>query len=98
MSYVPLHVHSINSPFEGMITPAEIVSRASFLGLPAIALTDHWTTYGHFEFYKLARDAGLKPLLGTELNHSSLVGARGHYHLTAIVSLMPITQRARSSM
>ena len=67
-----------------MITPAEIVSRASFLGLPAIALTDHWTTYGHFEFYKLARDAGLKPLLGTELNHSSLVGARGHYHLTAI--------------
>ena len=67
-----------------MITPSELVSRASFLNLPAVALTDHWTTYGHFEFFQLARDAGIKPLLGAELNHSSLVGARGHYHLTAI--------------
>lgn len=84
MSYVPLHVHSINSPYKGMITPSELVSRASFLGLPAVALTDHRTTYGHFEFFSLARDAGVKPLLGVELNHSSLVGARGHYHLTAL--------------
>ena len=84
MSYVPLHVHSVNSPYEGMITPSELVSRASFLGLPAVALTDHWTTYGHFEFFNLAKDAGVKPLLGAELNHSSLVDARGYYHLTAI--------------
>jgi DNA polymerase-3 subunit alpha len=67
-----------------MITPAELVSRASFLDLPAVALTDHWTTYGHFEFWRLAKDAGIKPLLGVELNHSSLIGARGRYHLTAI--------------
>jgi len=67
-----------------MITPSELVSRASFLDLPAVALTDHWTTYGHFEFFQLARNAGVKPLLGAELNHSSLVGARDHYHLTAI--------------
>jgi DNA polymerase-3 subunit alpha len=67
-----------------MITPAELISRASFLGLTAVALTDHWTTYGHFEFSRLARDAGVKPLLGAELNHSSLVGVQGFYHLTAI--------------
>ncbi len=84
MSYIPLHVHSINSPYTGMITPAELVSRASFLGLPAVALTDRWTTYGHFEFSRLARDAGIKPILGAELRHRSLVGAQGHYHLTAI--------------
>lgn len=84
MGYVPLHVHSINTPYEGMITPAELVSRASFLEFPAIALTDRWTTYGHFEFFRLASKAGIKPLLGAELNHSSLVGAQGYYHLTAI--------------
>ncbi|HER43093.1 MAG TPA: PHP domain-containing protein, partial [Candidatus Eisenbacteria bacterium] len=84
LSYIPLHVHSINSPYDGMITPAELVSRASFLELPAIALTDHWTTYGHFEFFRLAREAGVKPILGAELSHVSLVGAQGRYHLTAI--------------
>jgi DNA polymerase-3 subunit alpha len=86
LSYIPLHVHSINSPYEGMITPEELVSRSSFLGLPAVALTDHWTTYGHFEFYRHAKEAGIKPLLGVELNHASLVGARDRYHLTAIAA------------
>jgi DNA polymerase-3 subunit alpha len=84
MSYVPLHVHSIYSPFEGMMTIGELVSRAAFLKLPAIALTDHWTTYGHYELFRSAREAGVKPVFGAELQHSSMTGHRELYHLTAL--------------
>ena len=84
MTYLPLHVHSIYSPFVGMMTPEEIVARASFLKFPAVALTDHWTTYGHFEFIRLARDSGIKPILGVEIQHSSLVESDGLFHLTLL--------------
>jgi DNA polymerase-3 subunit alpha len=67
-----------------MITFQDLVSRASFLKMPAIAVTDHVSTYGHYEFYQSAREAGIKPLFGAELSHSSLVGGRGLYHITVI--------------
>ncbi len=67
-----------------MMTPEELVARASFLRMPAVALTDRWTTYGHYEFYKLAKAAGIKPLLGAEIKHLSLTGDGGIYHLTLL--------------
>ena len=67
-----------------MITLPELVSRVSFLKLPAVAITDHWTTYGHYEFHKLAREAGVKPILGSEIRHGSLLGGDAFYHLTIL--------------
>ncbi len=84
MTYVPLHVHSINSPYHGMMTPEEIVSRASYHHLPAVALTDRWTSYGHFEFSEAAKIAGIKPVFGAEIRHLSLTGADGLFHLTVL--------------
>ncbi|UCD19424.1 MAG: PHP domain-containing protein, partial [candidate division WOR-3 bacterium] len=84
MAYVPLHVHSVYSPYEGMITPEELVARAAFLKFPAVGLTDHWSTYGHHQFYRLAIESGLKPILGVELRHPSLVGGDGLYHITLL--------------
>jgi len=84
MPYVPLHVHSVNSPYYGMLTPEELVSRALFLKMPAVALTDRWTTYGHHEFHRHARKAGIKPILGAEIQHLSLTGKPGIYHLTLL--------------
>lgn len=84
MAYVPLHVHSVSSSFEGMMTFRELVERASFLGFRAMALTDHWSTYGHFEFFELARRADIKPILGAEIQHASLMGSQGFYHLTVL--------------
>ena len=77
MSYVPLHVHSINSPGIGMMTASGIVDRAAFLGMPAVALTDLWNTYGHFEFAKCASHKGIKPIFGAEVRHMSLTGHDG---------------------
>jgi len=82
--YVPLHVHSTASGPEGIIGVRELVSRASFLGFAALALTDHRSTYGHFEFFEAARGAGIKPVLGAEIQHASLVSAGGVFHLTVL--------------
>ncbi|MBU8922854.1 MAG: PHP domain-containing protein [Bacteroidales bacterium] len=84
MPYVPLHVHSINSAYSGMFTPTEIISRAAFLGMDAVALTDKWTAIGHYEFANEAKIAGIKAIFGVEIRHLSLTGNSGTYHLTLL--------------
>jgi DNA polymerase-3 subunit alpha len=84
LPYIPLHVHSTNSPGVGMMTATEIVDRAAFLGMRAIALTDHWNTYGHYELCKKAAAKGINPVLGAEVQHLSLTGHDGLFHLTLL--------------
>jgi len=67
MSFVNLHAHSHYSLLDGFGSPAEIVNRAKELGYPGAALTDHGVGYGLIEFYKAAKAAGIKPVLGSEL-------------------------------
>jgi len=66
MNYVGLHVHTHYSLFDGVATPQEYVDRASALGMPAIAITDHGTLSGHRELYRMAKEKGIKPILGVE--------------------------------
>ena len=66
MNYVGLHVHTHYSLFDGVATPQEYVDRASALGMPAIAITDHGTLSGHREMYRMAKEKGIKPILGVE--------------------------------
>jgi DNA polymerase-3 subunit alpha len=82
--YVPLHVHSVCSGPEGMMGLRELVSRASFLGFRALALTDHRSTLGHFEFFGAARGMLIKPVLGAEIQHAPFVASQGFYHLTVL--------------
>jgi DNA polymerase-3 subunit alpha len=84
MPYVPLHVHSVYSGTEGILGIRDLVSRASFLGFRALALTDHRSTYGHFEFFEAARKAGIKPVFGAEIQIAPLAGSNGLFHLTVI--------------
>lgn len=67
MSYVNLHCHSHYSLLDGLGSPAKIIARAKELGMPAAALTDHGNMYGAIEFYKEAREAGIKPIIGCEI-------------------------------
>ena len=66
MTYVGLHVHTHYSLFDGIATPQEYVDRAYELGMPALAITDHGSLSGHREFYRLAKEKGIKPILGVE--------------------------------
>jgi DNA polymerase-3 subunit alpha len=66
MNYVPLHLHTHYSLFDGIGTPEEYMDRAAGLSMPAIAITDHGTLSGHREFYRTAKEKGIKPILGLE--------------------------------
>jgi len=63
---VQLHNHSEYSILDGRSRIAELVGRVVELGQPAVALTDHGGMYGTMEFYRSAREAGVKPILGVE--------------------------------
>ncbi|MCK5616365.1 DNA polymerase III subunit alpha, partial [Candidatus Pacearchaeota archaeon] len=67
MSFVHLHVHSHYSLLDGFGTPKDIVKKAKEHGSPAIAITDHGNMYGAIEFYKAAKDYGIKPIVGCEV-------------------------------
>ena len=43
-----------------------LIEEAGQQGMPAIAVTDHGNTFGAFEFYKTATEAGIKPIIGME--------------------------------
>nr|WP_308192653.1 DNA polymerase III subunit alpha [Microbacterium sp. ACRRU] len=65
-SFVHLHVHSEYSMLDGAARIGPMVQEAVKLGMPAIAVTDHGNTFAAFEFYKTAKDAGIKPIIGIE--------------------------------
>jgi len=66
LTYIGLHVHSHFSLFDGIATPEEYIDRAIDLQMPALALTDHGSLSGHREFYRIAKQKGIKPILGVE--------------------------------
>jgi DNA polymerase-3 subunit alpha len=51
---------------DGVATPQEYCERANEIGMTAIAITDHGSLAGHREFYRVAKEHGLKPILGIE--------------------------------
>ncbi len=66
MAFVHLHVHSEYSLLDGACRLPGLVARAAALGQKAVAVTDHGVMYGLVEFYKEAKKAGIKPILGCE--------------------------------
>jgi DNA polymerase-3 subunit alpha len=67
MSFVHLHTHSHYSLLDGFSKIDDLIKRASELDFPALALTDHGTLSGAIEFYKKAKKAGIKPIIGSEV-------------------------------
>jgi len=66
-NFVHLHVHSEYSLLDGATRIKGLVEKAARLGMPAVALTDHGVMYGAVEFYKAAKKAGIKPIIGCEV-------------------------------
>lgn len=65
--YAELHVASAFSFLDGATLPEDLVARAAELGLPAVALTDRSGVYGAPRFFKAARAAGIRPIVGAEV-------------------------------
>lgn len=64
--YVHLHNHTHHSLLDGLTKVDELVERVKELGMHSVAITDHGTMSGAIEFYKAAKEAGVKPIIGIE--------------------------------
>ena len=67
MSFAHLHVHTEYSLLDGSNKIKECVSRVKELGMNSVAITDHGCMFGVIDFYKAARAADIKPVLGCEV-------------------------------
>ena len=67
MSFAHLHVHSEYSLLDGACRINGMMERVKELGQTAIAITDHGVMYGCIDFYKAAKAAGIKPIIGCEV-------------------------------
>ena len=66
-SFVHLHLHTQYSLLDGAIRLKDLIERAKELGVPAIAQTDHGNMFGAIDFYIRCKEAGIKPILGSEV-------------------------------
>ena len=65
--FTHLHVHSHYSLLDGLAKVDDILKKAQSMDMDAVAITDHGVLYSAVEFYKKAKKAGIKPIIGAEL-------------------------------
>jgi DNA polymerase-3 subunit alpha len=65
-SFVHLHLHTQFSLLDGANQIEPLVQQVKAFGQPAVAMTDHGNMFGAVEFYRKAKDAGVKPIIGCE--------------------------------
>lgn len=66
MSFAHLHVHTEYSLLDGFSNIKKLVKRVKEMNMPAVAITDHGTMFGVIDFYKAAKAADVKPIIGLE--------------------------------
>jgi DNA polymerase-3 subunit alpha len=92
MSFCHLHCHSEYSLLDGANRIGDLITRASELEQPALALTDHGCMFGAWTFQEQARKAGIKPIIGMEAyvapnsrhDRGKVKGEKGYYHLVLL--------------
>ncbi len=67
MAFTHLHVHTEYSLLDGSNKIKEYVKRVKELGMDSAAITDHGVMYGVIDFYRAAKEVGIKPVLGCEV-------------------------------
>ena len=67
MSFAHLHLHTEYSLLDGACRIASLMDRVKELGQDSVAITDHGVMYGCIDFYKAAKAAGVKPIIGCEV-------------------------------
>ena len=109
MAFTHLHVHTEYSLLDGSNKIKEYVKRVKELGMDSAAITDHGVMYGVIDFYKEAKAAGIKPILGCEVyvapgsrfDREQGAGEDRYYHLILLAennkgysNLMKIVSRS----
>ena len=92
MAFTHLHVHTEYSLLDGSCKIKELAARAKELGMDSIAITDHGAMYGVIDFYRAAREVGIKPIIGCEVyvspgsrfDRETASGEDRYYHLVLL--------------
>ena len=92
MAFTHLHVHTEYSLLDGSNKIKEYVQQVKKLGMNSAAITDHGVMYGVIDFYRAAREAGIKPILGCEVyvspssrfDREKVSGDDRYYHLVLL--------------
>ena len=82
-----LHVHSQYSALDGAIRVKDLLKRVSSLGMKHVALTDHANMFGAIQLYKSAKEYGVTPILGCEVNIARESAQRGQTPVDHLVLL-----------
>jgi len=92
--FTHLHTHTEFSLLDGMTRMAPLMERIRALGMESVAMTDHGALYGAIDFYREARERGIKPIIGVEAyvaqgsRHSRERGDNQPYHLVMLARNM----------
>ena len=92
MAFTHLHVHTEYSLLDGSSKIKELTARAKELGMDSLAITDHGVMYGAIDFYRAAKEVGIKPILGCEVyvapgsrfDRENTGGEDRYYHLVLL--------------
>ncbi len=92
MAFTHLHVHTEYSLLDGSSKIGELTARAKELGMDSMAITDHGAMYGVIDFYRAAKEVGIKPVLGCEVyvapgsrfDRETVSGEDRYYHLVLL--------------
>jgi len=85
--FTHLHVHTEYSLLDGMCRIPYLISRAKEMGMNCLAITDHGALYGIIIFYREAKEAGIRPIIGCEFyvapkeKENKLATEKNPYHL-----------------
>jgi len=81
--FVHLHVHTQYSLLDGAVKVKDLVKRVAAAGMNAVAVTDHGNMFGAITFYKAAKEAQIRPLIGCELDVAARSGSTQHLPVLA---------------
>ncbi len=89
MAFTHLHVHTEYSLLDASSKIKELTARAKELGMDSLAITDHGVMYGVIDFYRAARENGIKPIIGCEIyvapgsrfDRENVSGEDRYYHM-----------------
>jgi DNA polymerase III subunit alpha len=92
--FVHLHLHTQYSLLDGANQIDPLVKQIKSFGQPAVAMTDHGNMFGAVEFYRKAKDAGVKPIIGCEaymapgsrFTKDSALAHNDYYHLILLAT------------
>ncbi len=89
-NFTHLHVHTEYSLLDGCARIKPLIDKACEMGQKSIAITDHGVMYGVIDFYKYAKQKGIKPIIGCEVyvatrsRFDKIKGLDGYTHLVLL--------------